>query len=192
MNRARTEDVFGHHRRQSSDADRQSPLIEDAKQTRRAARKPTSRLEQRWPVYLGVGLPALGFGAVLIVLIAGSLNNSQLGLRPLLMGVPLLSMSFVIASLVLTYVFSSIRNGAETLGNISLLSASNTGFKIGAAVGFGLFLWFTPIVFGDPFAGNPSAPSAIIAQLALKALGFIGLAGAIGGRLEKFLLRTHA
>ena len=178
MQRARRDNTFDPRRKQA-------PLVEDVRRTGPATRKPTSRLEQRWPVYLGVGIPALVFGGVFLMLLTGLFFDAKLKLGTLVFVLPVFLIAFTLASLVLTYIFSSIRNGAETLGNISFLSQSNTGFKIGAALGFGLFLWFTPIVFGDPFTGNPSAPSAIVAQLALKALTYIGIGGAIGSRIEK-------
>ena len=190
MNRAQPQDTFGRRRKEVSDARRQSPLIEDVKQQRRAGRKPTSQLEQRWPVYLGVGIPALVFAGIMALLIFHGLSNSALSIRVIFIALPFLSVSFLISALVLTYILSSIRNGAETLGNMTLMSKSNTGFKIGAAIGLGLFFWFTPAVFGDPFTGNPSAPSAIVAQFMLKALSFMGLLGMVGSRLEKRVRKT--
>ena len=177
MERARRDNTFSPRRKQS-------PLVEDVRRAGPAVRKPTSRLEKRWPIYLGVGIPALVFGGVLLMLLTDLFFDSKLNLGTLVFVLPIFLMVFALASLVLTYVFSSIRSNAETLGNISFLSQSNTGFKIGGALGLVLFLWFTPIVFGDPFTGNPSAPSAIVAQLLLKALTFIGVAGTDGSKLE--------
>ncbi|MEO9969806.1 MAG: hypothetical protein ABJG15_08280 [Hyphomonadaceae bacterium] len=189
MDRTCAEDHFERRRKQGSDTQRQTPLVVDAKQAWSRERKDTSILEQRWPVYLGVGIPALVFGGFFLMLLTGLFYDAKLNLGSLVFVLPIFLMAFALASVVLTYVFSSIRSSAETLGNISFLSQSNTGFKIGAALGLGLFLWFTPIVFGDPFTGNPSAPSAIVAQLALKALTFIGVAGAVGSKLEERLRR---
>ena len=178
MERARRDNTFSPRRKQS-------PLVEDVRRAGPAVRKPTSRLEQRWPVYLGVGIPALVFGGAFLMLAGGLISEAKLSLGTFAFALPFFLIPFILTAVVLTYVVSSIRSSAETLGNISFLSQSSTGFKIGGALGFVLFLWFTPIVFGDPFAGNPSAPSAIVAQLALKALTFLGIAGAIGSRIEK-------
>ncbi len=157
----------------------------DVKKERAAGRKPTSKWERRWPVYLGIGIPALIAGGMLLHIIIGKSVSLKSAIGIFLFLAPLMMLFFVPMAAVLIYVFSSVRQGAETLGNLTFVTATNWGFRIGAAIGFGLFLWFTPEVFGDPFTGNRSAPSSIVAQLMLKALGFMGLAGTLGSRLEK-------
>lgn len=174
---------FGRHGRSAQ----QSPLVVDAKQERSRERRATSRLERRWPVYLGVITSAITVSIVAIPVSYQVAVGMAWGGSAILLLLFTMAASFGILSLFLIYIFSSVRSSAEALGNLTFLSESNMGFKIGAALGLGLFLWFTPIVFGDPFAGNRSAPSAIVAQLILKALALMGFLGAIGSKLEERL-----
>ncbi len=159
----------------------------DVRQQRKAGRQPTSVWEVYWPFFTAFSLASLLIGSAFIYLFASV--SGKLGAQALLLVIvsPVLLIGFVLISFVFTRLFSSIRGGAETLGNVTFLTATGVGFKIGGLVGLAVFLWVTPDVFGDPFAGNPSAKSSVIAQLILKAIGFVGLFGMIGSRLENYL-----
>ena len=171
---------------------RQSPLVVDARNQRKAGRKPTSYWEVYWPFFVGFVLTALLFGALLVGLFVMISGNFAAQITMLVVVVPALLVGFLVFSLLLIRLFLSVRGGAETLGNVTFLSATNTGFKIGGLIGLAAFLWFTPVVFGDPFTGNPSARSSIVAQLILKALGFIGLFGMLGSRFENYVRPAKA
>jgi len=181
MDRTSDKTKFGRQERQSS----QTPLIVEGQKGWTAARGSTSRAEQLWPAWLAMGLSFILFCTLILGITFFNESSAHYGPSTYLTVFAGAIFAAAVSYAILFYVFSSVRNAAETLGNLTLLSASNTGFKIGAAIGLGLFLYFNPIVFGDPFTGNRSAPSAIVAQLMLKALGFMGIAGAIGSRIEK-------
>ncbi len=166
--------------------DEQTPIIEYARE-RRAQRSQPSHWEAWWPAYFGFGVSGLiYFGLLVFMLGVGGVQPIG-GLVTLFMTLPMFVLSFLIISFIMTRFALSLRGGAETIGNLMFLSGSTPGFKIGALIGLGLFLWSTPEVFGDPFTGNPSAPSAIVAQLILKALVFMGICGALISRLERFV-----
>lgn len=181
MNGTRDQSEFGRRTRQNG----QARLIVDGQKGWTAARRSTSRAEQLWPAWLAIGLSVVLFSYLFVSFAVFSKSSAQYGASTYLVIFVIALIAAALSYAILFYVFSSVRNAAETLGNLTLLSASNTGFKIGAAIGFGLFLYFNPVLFGDPFTGNPSAPSAIVAQLILKSLGFMGIAGVIGSRIER-------
>lgn len=184
MNNIQSKSAFG--RKNASGGGRQSPLVQDVREQRRAARGSTSYAEAHWPLYVGVGVPGLIFGCIIALLIMTGAANPIIGTVILLFGLPFVFLGFLLISVAITRALSSFRSGAETIGNVTFLTSTNAGFKIGAAIGFGLFLYFTPSVFGDPFADNPSAKHAIIAQLILKALSFVGFFGMVCSRFENF------
>lgn len=189
MNKFQSNDAFGRKNPAQTSRGGQSPLVQDVREQRRAARGSTSYAEAHWPLYVGVGIPGLIFACIIVLLIMAGAANPIMGVVTLLFGLPFVFLMFLLVSVVITGTLSSLRSSAETIGNVSFLSNTNAGFKMGAALGLGLFLYFTPVVFGDPFAGNPSGKSAIIAQLILKALGFVGFFGMVFSRLENFVRR---
>ena len=186
MSKLKSGHMFGSKAASPQFGNVQAPLVQDGRAWQSAARGPTSHAEAYWPFYVGVGAPGLLFGFLTVFLIVSGAGRPVIGLVTLVFGLPFIFLGFLFVSIAATRALSSIRGGAETVGNVTLLTRTNAGFKVGAAIGFGLFLWFTPDVFGDPFTGNPSAKSAIIAQFLLKAIGFMGLFGMVFSRLERF------
>lgn len=152
-------------------------------------RKPTSYMERHWPFYLGLGLPGLFFVVACIALMVAAAGNPIVAILVLPFVLVIIAITFLGTSLFLTRIFSALRGGAETLGVLTFISGSNIGFKLGMGLGLCLFFWFTPQIFNDPFSGQLSSKSSIIAQATLKALGFMGLAGMICSGLEDMVRR---
>jgi|GEM_PF-5946095 len=164
----------------------QSPLVQDVRKQRNVARGPTSYAEAYWPFYIGIGGPGIFAGLVITVLMVGAAARPIVGLMMLFFGVPFISLSFLLISLITTRALSSIRGGAETIGNIGLGMRTNTGFKIGAAIGFGLFLLHASDSFVDPFTGERSFKTGVVAISLLKAIGLVGFFGTVLSRIEDF------
>ena len=189
MGKPQSGHAFGRKNASSLFGEMQAPLVQDGRKLKSAARGPTSHAEAYWPFYVGVGVPGLFFGFITVLLIASGAGRSVIGLVTLLFSLPFIFLGFLLVSIVATRALSSIRGGAETIGNLTLLTRTNAGFKIGALVGFSVFLWYSPDNFVDPFTGEPSFKSAIVALVALKILAFMGFFGMVFSRLENFVRR---
>lgn len=172
------------------DQQTQVPIVEYTRELRALKRiGPQSGFELYWPYYFGFLIALLGVLAVLTFMAVLSASAPQSGLAifavmPLFLLIPM-----VIITGALTYFLNMFNSAAQTTNALFSWTRMTPGFQIGVFLGLVWFLTFNGADLFSRLGVEEGLPANKVAQTILLALAHLGIGGAIGKRLEAFILK---